>query len=64
MILEGENAVLTNRKIMGALIQKMLKQIQLENFMVFPLIKILFMDQTQQITQKKKLIFFSTVSCT
>ena len=58
MILEGENAVLTNRKIMGLLIQKMLKQIQLENFMVFPLIKILFMDQTQQITQKKKLIFF------
>ena len=35
MILEGENAVLANRKIMVLLTLKMLRKIQSESFMVF-----------------------------
>ena len=35
MILEGENAVKANRKLMGATNLKMLNKIQLENYMEF-----------------------------
>ena len=54
MVLEGENAVSNNRKLMGATDQKMLKKIQLENFLEFQLIKTQCMVQTQLKMQKKR----------
>ena len=54
MILEGENAVLLNRELMGATDPKKQKKILLENFTEYQLIKILCMDLTQLIMQKKK----------
>ena len=52
MILEGENAVALNRKLMGATDPKKAEKILLEKCMEYQLIKIQFMDQTQLIMQK------------
>ena len=46
MILEGKNAVLKNRKIMGATDPKKI-QIQLDRNMEFQSIKILYTDPTR-----------------
>ena len=54
MILEGKNAVLFNRELMGATDQKKQKKTQLENFMEYRLTRILYMDLTQLIMQRKK----------
>ena len=54
MILEGENAVSLNRKIMGATDPKKLKITRLESFMEYLLIKIQFMDLTLRIMLKRK----------
>ena len=45
MILEKNNAVLENRKLMGAPIQSKLRRVRIEKSMVFQLTKILFMVQ-------------------
>ena len=59
MILEGENAVLKNRELMGATDPKNAKEDGLsENFMVFLLIKILFMVLTLKINAKIEINFF------
>ena len=47
MILEGENAVILNRKLMGATNPKEAEKIQLENYMEYQLIKILYTVLTQ-----------------
>ena len=54
MVLEGENAVSNNRKLMGPQTQKTLKKIQLENFLEYQSIKTRFMDQIQLKMQKKR----------
>ena len=57
MILEGENAILENRKLMGATDPKKAEENTIRKLMEFQLIKILCMVQTQAKTQKRNQFF-------
>ena len=46
MILEGQNAVLSNRKLMGATDPKQAEENTIRNLMAYQLTKTLYMDQT------------------
>ena len=62
MILEGENAILTNRKIMGATDPKNAEKNTIRNFLAYQSTKILFMARTLMDNAKKEIDFFLKVN--
>ena len=62
MILEGDNAIKNNRKLMAKQILKKLMKIQLENYLEFQLIKTQFTAQTLRKMQKRNRLFFKKLT--